>query len=417
MDKTRKGCETYSIRRILRTLGRSPFVQGVVIFLFLFAFFFILKQTLYKSYRAVGNDFTSYLDAAGLLLQGENPYIADLHFPALYPLFLPFALIPLNALPRTISIIYWYAGAFVSFIVSYRILIDLAAPEESPSHKEWPLHALIVFIILIPVLQNHFINGQVNLYALLLSVVFIYELFRKATLTAGLALAAAISLKIVPAIFLLLTLLMKKNKIFLSALIFTSLLWLAPIVLVGGNIFSMYESLLMDSLSPYLFKGWLHHPHELHFSLYGFLVILIPGWRGNVWVEWAAILLIASMLVFVHLRTKHHWEKLAYLFSLYCLAILLITPISEKHHLVWVLPALSLMFYRIRDDMKDRNRGALLGLVLFITTFYIGHFLEFEPFFFVSLVVLLCWNIWELLSGADQSYPTTESHDENALEN
>src|SRR3954467_250331 len=59
----------------------------------------LLIQAETKALRPIGNDFTSYLDAARALAHGHNPYLASERFPYSYPLTLAWLLIPVSYLP------------------------------------------------------------------------------------------------------------------------------------------------------------------------------------------------------------------------------------------------------------------------------------------------------------------------------
>ncbi len=74
--------------------------------------------------------------------------------------------------------------------------------------------------------------------------------------------------------------------------------------------------------------------------------------------------------------------------SLLFLSILLISPMSETHHLIFVLPAVCLIFCDFIFSQRNKDRKTIILLLLFIITFWTGNFLKLGIYYFISLLSL-----------------------------
>src|SRR3954468_3733277 len=117
----------------------------------------LLVQAETKALRAIGNDFTAYLDAARALAHGHNPYLASERFPYSYPLTLAWLLIPLSYFPVWLA-----AGAgFAMSVYSYWRVVNAAAVDED---RRVPLAyrpiavAVLMAIALLQIVQNELLN-------------------------------------------------------------------------------------------------------------------------------------------------------------------------------------------------------------------------------------------------------------------
>lgn len=130
-----------------------------------------LIQMFGMSFRANGNDFSSYLISSEAILTGTDLYDTGSPFPFNYPLFLYVALILLTILPYWLSNLLWFAMNVAALYASFSILFKLYL--RSLSFKEIAALFVIPFIILTNVIQNNVPNGQVNFIVLLLCVLFL----------------------------------------------------------------------------------------------------------------------------------------------------------------------------------------------------------------------------------------------------
>jgi 4-hydroxybenzoate polyprenyltransferase len=109
-----------------------------------------------------------------------------------------------------------------------------------------------------------------------------------------------------------------------------------------------------------------------------------------------------SVVLFLHFR---HSEPKAgiYLFSLYALGILFITPMSETHHLIYVLPAVSILIYELTVNKRYNDLLLFIGSVLFAVLFWTGAVLKGGPYHFSALLILFILTIIEMKKKVNDS--------------
>lgn len=360
-------------------------VAVLVIVLLVFA-----VQMYGKANRDIGFDFTSYLDSARALLHGENPYQTGSPFPYVYPLFLAFLLIPLTFLPYWLSVAVWYAVNVFSLVYVLRVLADVGGKELG---IRWgprlyvPTVALCV--VLLPVLQNHLLNGQVNFIVLLCCVVFLRFHQRQRPFPAAAFLAAAISIKLIPAILLYYLLIRRDYRTAVYVVLFTAVFCLLPIVFLGGGIWEVYAGYITTTLIGSLSGGG----EAMFFSLAGFISYLIPATAGTTWIYSISILIILPVITAAdYFAVKRHGSAAAGLsFAGYLTAALLLLPLAETHHLAFMFPAMYLLVLHAVFDRRLTNLQSAIMLGWPILCFYLGKADKTGPFFFllVSFVFLV----------------------------
>jgi hypothetical protein len=82
-------------------------------------------------------------------------------------------------------------------------------------------------------------------------------------------------------------------------------------------------------------------------------------------------------------------QKEVLMFSIYSAAILLISPMSETHHIIVSLPALSVLIYFIFFDYKKINKIGILFLTGFAVTFLISTLLKVGILYFICFTLLI----------------------------
>jgi hypothetical protein len=340
----------------------------IIIFIILFV------QSLEKGGRADGNDFTSYLLASEALYGGENPYMADTPFHYIYPLFLAFVIYPLTLLNYNIAGTIWFIINIMSFWFSLYFLRKILSGNGIVSKHENILIFTLLLIILFEPVQNHLLNGQVNFIVLLLSVLFIYYLNKNPYLS-SLFLAAAVSIKIVPAILFLYLIIEKRFKelAFTIALIFIFTL-LLPYLAAGENVFQFYSYYFNSFIISSASGGRIE---EFYFS--------VPGFLNNFNLKGTGYIIVSSVIVLIPLITVHirrdERNNNLFLFAAYLTALLLITPGSQKHHLIFALPAAYLL-------MNDFNKKRLTQIALFAILLWGGLLSGISLLIFFAVMVL-----------------------------
>ena len=160
----------------------------------------LLAQTWAKAHRADGYDFTSYLLSARALLAGSDPYRTSTPFPYLYPLFLAWLLIPLAVVPYGVANLIWFATSGAAGLASIHATLGLGGSRDRAPRPGAIATVALFFLLFIPILQNNLVNGQANLFVLLGCVLFIRDEREDGGIAAAAYLAAAIALKLLPAV-------------------------------------------------------------------------------------------------------------------------------------------------------------------------------------------------------------------------
>jgi hypothetical protein len=366
---------------------RNILIAAGVILSIVFIILFV--QMLGKAYRKDGYDFTSYLLSAKALLNGQNPYTVNTPFPYIYPLFLASVLTPFTFLPYGLNNVLWYFVNLGSFTFLLYLLIKQF---NSPSRDVYLFVLFMTVLLIFCPLQNNLLNGQINFLVLLFCALFFYY-FDSNNLLANLFLAIAISLKILPLVFLLFLLVEKKYKdIGLIILISFVFVFLLPGIFAGTRTIGYYSYYLNHFISESVSNTGSQSTRSIYFTLNGFLTSNFAGLRQyGLYLLIANALIILSPIVYldVRLSAKNRPGRKLLMFSLYSLSLPLISPVSETHHLIFIIPALFLIIiniYKSRD--RERKQFAFYYTLVFII-FWLGELNKFSPFVFLTLVTLL----------------------------
>ncbi len=147
-----------------------------------------------------GNDFTVFYAAARQVWLTGNPYEIPIRAatPYLYPPLFAQLLVPLAWLPLPVAAFLWAAGNVLAAGWLWRLVQRVLPPTPTPNlmYAGW-------WLALGPVLLGNFLLGQVNLWiAALVTFALVADVHRQRAATGGLALAAAVSVKISPVLLI-----------------------------------------------------------------------------------------------------------------------------------------------------------------------------------------------------------------------
>lgn len=311
--------------------------------------------------RPDGNDFTSYLLASRTLWSGANAYATVTPFPYIYPLFLCVALWPLAHVPYGLAVASWYALSVAALGVS----VSLARPAETGAHPgRWIAAATAVCVALVEVLQNNFVNGQVNTLVLVLSMGFAWLWIKGERSLASVLLGAAIAVKITPAILLLFLARRRAWRGVLESISVAGILAVGlPLVIRGPAVFADYRYYAANFLQDRLADASTVVGHSRGFGA-------VEVWRQLSGASWALDVLVfglalAALLAVVDTGRSNRGRTMLTI-ALYLGASLLITPMSEIHHLIAIAPGVTLLMYRAITDAQSMSQRAILGAVLVV---------------------------------------------------
>lgn len=375
-------------RQSLISFFNRRWIKTASVILLLLVLVFFQLQTYNKAYRDIGYDFTSYLLSAQAILDGENPFETGSSFPYIYPMFFGFILIPLSLLPYWLSNFLWFWINVVSLLIAVIVLIKLSSGGLKTNWGAQLYGPLVIALLLLTaIIQNHLLNGQVNFVVLLFGVLFLKYYIENKTWPASVFLALASAIKLVPLILLLFLLLRRRYKtMLLSTVLFVSFC-LLPVIYLGANVFDMYGDYIRGFIFDRFSSGELDH-HK-YFTLHGFLSQTVPALQSLPIMRFASAFIVAFSLAAVDMLAMRRNGRAAdmWVFHLYLMAILFISPFSETHHLAFLLPAFVLMFLKL---LHARDRAARFDYALlsaFIISFYIARAVA-GPFFFISILLL-----------------------------
>ncbi|HWL39905.1 MAG TPA: glycosyltransferase family 87 protein [Gemmatimonadaceae bacterium] len=336
-----------------RRVQRAALVVGGILVLV------FLIQTIGKAYRPQGNDFTTYLLSARALAAGQSPYETVAVFPYIYPMFPAMAFIPLAFAPYWLANVVWYAGNVGALVWSMRLALGLRGRIGATVRERRLLAPLILLALLfLTPIQNHLLNGQINFVVLLLCLLFARAAREGRVMPAALFLATAIATKLVPLIFAPYLLLRRRFGVLAAALAGATLLSFAPVVFLGQSIVPIYRDYL-SRLAAHNERGALN-AETVYYSLDGAVreVVATIASGPSVALRLAAAAAVMLPLLIIDLRLRRggtqadRWAS-----ALYLVAILLIAPVSETHHLVFLFPAIVLLAIPLLLAPREARAG------------------------------------------------------------
>jgi len=209
--------------------------------------FVLSLQTFNRANRTDGYDFSSYLLSSKALWEGDNPYETNSQFPYIYPLFLAVIITPLTYVP------YWLANLLfllinISGLVTIYLIITKLFSKEFGSIINYSIPLLVVCIILLDIIQNNLLNGQINIVVLLLSVFFLLYLNKEEYILSSIFLAAAIAIKLTPLIFIFFLLKRKRFKELGLTFLFTVFFIFAIPYMISGSETTEYYKIYLNKL-------------------------------------------------------------------------------------------------------------------------------------------------------------------------
>jgi alpha-1,2-mannosyltransferase len=355
---------------------------------------------LHKARRANGNDFTAYLDAAEALLAGRSPYTLNATFPYVYPLFLGLVLGPLTAVPRDVATVVWFLLSVASLAAAAWIVVRLARDARIlPPSTPLTVPLVALWFLLFDPIQSELLNGQVNFVVLLLCVLCLRWLRGQARLGSGGSLAAAIAIKVNPALLLGFLGVRREGAVILVCLVVTAAFVAGPLLLLpaGGGYGVYLQSFILARLG-----AEISTHRNVRFSVNGALETLVPGWSGALWRRAAGAMLPLAGLALVELlsRRRAGRPREVWVFALYLLSLPLVTPISEVHHLAYAFPALGLLaLASVSEWLASGSRRPLVGVTVTCLLLLGGRMARAGPWFFLALCLLFGLVAAQVLGG------------------
>ena len=345
----------------------------------------LLAQAETKALRSIGNDFTAYLEAAGALARGANPYHVAPLFPYSYPLTLAWLLIPLRFAPIWLAAATWF---IISAFAYWRVVMHSAsARDRRPHYCQVAAIAVVVAIVLIQIVQNELLNGQVNLVVCAVSLAAIAASQRGRASTAALLWGAGIALKLFPLILGPWFLLRRKWIELLAGGAAAVVLALVPVLWTGADAVRWTGEYLVKisggEAGAVGAKDFIHLNLAWAIGHYAGLPAT-PRWLPPV----VAVALVGWAMVRDWQRGLADGVRAA---AGYLALVVLLSPKSETHHMIFSIPAVIVL------GVDARTSARRLALAALIVVFNIGFVTPSvrDPFLQLFAVGVAAWCITE----------------------
>lgn len=310
---------------------------------------FFLVGAYRKAGRPGGYDVHCFLTAARAVRAGLDPYRVAMPIPYNYPLLPCTAAIPLTFLPESVVHALWFLGSILAWLGALVLIVSRWTRFTDVGRDRGLLVPLLAgSLLLLGPIQNHLLNGQTDALVLLVCVLFWIDYHEDRPRRAAFWLGLGVSLKLVPALFFVPLLLRRSWPTLTRAVAWIVVLSvLLPALFLGSGVVSAYAVYSRDLLLSELRSSAhsLRYPHC--YTVLGTLIQLVPAWKTALAVRIAAALLVVIPLGLVAGRGRlTPWRRLAHL-EAYLAAILLLSPLSQPHHLTLLLPCVWLLALRL----------------------------------------------------------------------
>jgi len=320
----------------------------------------LLAQAEAKALRSFGNDFTAYLAAASALAAGANPYLVSPRFPYSYPLTLAWLFVPLTALPIWLAAAAWFGASLAAY---WRLVREAAvAGGRQLSACETVALAAIVAVALLQILQNELLNGQINLAVAAITLAAAALSERGRPVPAAMLWGLGVALKLFPLI-LAPWFLVRRRWTELSIGIVTAVaLCLFPVVWAGSDALTWtldYFGRISTGQA-----GAADVPDFVHLNA-AWMIARLAGFSATPpWLFAAACVALMGIAIAVDIRSAP--SAGAGSAVMYLSLVVLVSPKSETHHMVFTIPAVILL------AVRARSAAALLPLAGLVVLFNVG---------------------------------------------
>lgn len=164
-----------------------------------------------------------------------------------------------------------------------------------------------------------------------------------------------------------------------------------PYLFTGAKIFDYYSYYLENFIFNSLSVKTDNISEPMYFTLYGFInEIFVSSRSFGMYLQIVSTSLLLLPIVYLHyqlLKIDVSQRKLL-LFSLLSLSILLISPSSQTHHLVFIIPSMFLIIINFYEKIDKDKRLFIFYYTLVFILFWLGNIFKHTPLVFLSLCTL-----------------------------
>jgi hypothetical protein len=164
-----------------------------------------------------------------------------------------------------------------------------------------------------------------------------------------------------------------------------------PYFFSGIKIFDFYSY----DVNNFIFHSFSAHG-EINSALMYFTLFEFINYIFNFSSSQALYLqIICAFLILSPIMDTHHRllklnvpDRKVIVFSLLSLSILLISPSSQTHHLIFLIPAIFIIVINFSANNENRVKFILYYISFFIL-FWLGSVFKYSPLIFISILTLL----------------------------
>jgi alpha-1,2-mannosyltransferase len=375
------GATLIGARRSLRVrewMKALPVGAARPLALFAFVLALCLLSSLEVVFQASSGDFLSFYAAARAAASNVDFYdhgalerFVTLHgwgdhvYPYLYPPGLALALRPLALLELTSAHRVWLGASIVAFAAALSLmLVSAERAWRTVTPRRRPSYGLLLAVGAVLVwalpLRNNLLMGQVNAFVLLFISLAVRAHLLNRSARAGLWLAPAIMIKMTPAVLLLFFVLRGNQRTLLTCLACSIGMAAASLALGAGPDWLSFVHHAPERGYGATIPGLFPANNVWNFAPAGWLARLLPEQAS--WVPRLSWLVLAAACCgcgWLSLRASSPSSDCLALASLFPV-LLLASPLTYLHHLVYLLPALVLWLLRAWSEGRHVLFGATL---------------------------------------------------------
>ena len=345
----------------------------------------LLVQAEGKALRSFGNDFTAYLDAARALAGGGNPYVASERFPYSYPLTLAWMLAPLLFVPIWLAAAVWFGVTMFSYwrVVNHSAL---AGPDRLTRCEVISL-AVIVAVALLQIVQNELLNGQINLAVAAVALGSVALAERGRPIPAAMLWGLGIALKLFPLILAPWFLVRRRWTELFGGLLAAAVLCLLPVAWVGSDAVRWtidYFGRISAGQA-----GATHVPDFIHLNV-AWTIGHVAGFASTpAWLLLLTTVVLMGLAIAADIRRGRDGSLRSA--AMYLSLVVLLSPKSETHHMVFTIPAVIVL------AVRTATMARLMALALLVLIFNVGFVTPAvrDPFLLIFALGIAAWSMVE----------------------
>jgi alpha-1,2-mannosyltransferase len=252
------------------------------------------------------------------------------------------------------------------------------------------------------IVQTNFANGQVNLIMVGMVTAFLVALRNGHNRSAGFWLALAVQTKTVPILLLGLLLVRGRWRAIGWTAVFGIAMTLLPLLDWGTNTIAVYQdwfTMIDHKLQTYTIDMGAFtvdtEGNREFFTLRGMLATVWPATSASAVAQYGCITTVLGTTLWLDrsLHARKAQRATVAAISLWLIAALLIAPMSEKHHLGMMLPAVAFGLYAVIDGNRQRRIESLVWAGCVAVAIALSKPFPHGPSYFLAIVTTYAWTV------------------------